>query len=205
MRHYSNTQHLGSMDLLGNTLSNITLPMVDSFPEVPKVGSFIFKDKRVMICLEIADSPVWIPLTQELNTYIHSQDSAQTTWTIQHNMNSTSVIVQCFDENNKVIIPDDIESTDNNTVTVTFGATPVLGQAIVIIGNFDGTPKPDVSFEIEFEDKTTVNVNHMLGYEPIIRVIVDGYEIQPDSVQHIDTNTAVVTFSASTTGKIIAL
>lgn len=193
------------MDLLGNTLSNITLPMVDSFPEVPKVGSFIFKDKRVMICLEIADSPVWIPLTQELNTYIHSQDSAQTTWTIQHNMNSTSVIVQCFDENNKVIIPDDIESTDNNTVTVTFGATPVLGQAIVIIGNFDGTPKPDVSFEIEFEDKTTVNVNHMLGYEPIIRVIVDGYEIQPDSVQHIDTNTAVVTFSASTTGKIIAL
>ncbi|SBV38289.1 hypothetical protein BN7874_120 [Phage NCTB] len=205
MKHYSNTQHMGGLDLVGNFLSNVTLPMMDSFPTEPKVGSFIFKDKRVMVCLDLASSPVWIPLTQELNTYIHSQDEAAVTWTIQHNMNSTSVIVQCFDENNRVIIPKDIESTDNNTVTVSFDDVPVFGQAIVIIGNFDGTPKPDVSFELEFTDKTTVNVNHMLGYEPLIRVIVDGYEIQPDSVQHTDVNSAVVTFSASTTGKIIAI
>lgn len=205
MKHYSNTKHMGGLDLLGNHLSNVTLPHVENFPTEPKVGSFIFKDKRVMICLELADAPVWIPMTQELYTYVHMQSEASAIWTIQHNMNSTSAIVQCFDESGEVILPERIVATDNNTTTAYFDSTPVIGKAIVLLGSLDGTPKPNVGYEIEFENKTVVNVPHSLGYEPIIRVIVDGYEIQPLSVQHVDVNNATVEFSTPTTGKITAV
>ena len=204
MRHYSNTKHMGGLDLLGNFLENVTLPMVSEWPLEPKVGTFIFKDKRVMICLELADAPIWIPMTQELNTYIFDQQEPSVEWTVTHNMNSTSVMVQCFDENGRVVIPKEFEATDNNTITIQFD-DPMIGRAICLLGAFDGTPKPNVGYTLEFENKSTVNVNHMLGYEPSIRIIVDGYEIQPVSVQHIDTNTAVVTFSNPTSGKVIAI
>jgi hypothetical protein len=203
MKIFANLAHHGANDFQGNLLQNMTMDHVESFPLNPVLGSFIFKDKRVMVCIDVASAPVWIPLTQELNTYVHLQTEASLSWTIEHNMNSTSVIVQAFDENNRVIIPDEIESTDNNTVTATFTGV-FAGRAVVILGNFDGTPKPDVTYEQEFVDKTTVTVSHGLGFEPVIRAIVDGYEIQPDSIQHLDVNTTVVTFSQITTGKIIA-
>ena len=205
MRHYSNTKHVGGLDLLGNHLSNVTLPMVENWPLEPRVGSFIFKDKRVMICLELADSPIWIPMTQELYTYEHRQVEALATWTINHNMNSTSAIVQCFDETGKVVIPSEIEAVDNNSTIVSFNDTPMIGKAVVLLGSIDGTPKPNIGFDVTFDNKTVVNVPHMLGYEPVIRVIVDGYEIQPHSILHVDTNNATVEFSSPTTGKIIAI
>jgi hypothetical protein len=184
-------------------LQHITIEDVESFPLEPKVGSFIFMNKRVMVCIEVATHPVWIPLTQEFNTYIHRQEIAGLTWVVNHNMNSTSVIVQCFDETNSVIIPSEIVSTDNHTVTITF-STPTSGQAVTLLGSFDGTAKPNIAYEQTFENKSTVNVPHLLGYEPVIRVIIDGYEIQPDSILHIDNNNAIVEFSGSSTGKVIA-
>jgi hypothetical protein len=41
-------------------------------------------------------------------------------WTVQHNLNSEEVIVQVFDENKFVIIPDSIQIFDLNTVVITF-------------------------------------------------------------------------------------
>lgn len=204
MKHYSNNQHFGTVDMQGNILQNITMDDVESFPLEPKVGSFIFLQKRIMVCVSVDESPTWVPLTQEFNTYIHSQDIAAATWTINHDMNNTGVIVQCFDGSNRVIIPDEIESTDNNTVTVTFTG-PELGKAIVLLGAFDGTPRANTAFETTFENQTTVSVPHLLGYEPVIRVLVDGFEIQPESVQHVDTNNAIVELTSPATGKIIAI
>lgn len=204
MKNYGHTQHFGHIDLLGNFIKNVTLDEVESYPPKPKVGSFIFLQKRVMVCLSIDSSPTWIPLTQEFNTYIHNQETASSSWTINHGMNNTGVIVQCFDDQNKVVIPDEIVSTDNNTVTVTF-TQPILGKAIVLLGSFDGTPKPNTAYTSDFSNKTAVLVPHLLGYEPIIRVIVDGFEIQPKSIQHTDTNNAVVEFTSPTTGKVIAI
>lgn len=204
MKIYGKNQHFGDVDLQGFILQNMTLEDQESFPAEPKVGSFIFLQKRVMVCVSLDGSPTWIPLTQEFNTYIHNQDTASATWTINHDMNNTGVMVQCFDGSNKVIIPDEIESTDNNTVTVTF-TNPEVGKAIVLLGSFDGTPKANYAYEQEFTNQTVVNVPHLLGYNPIIRVIVDGFEIQPESVQHVDVNNTVVEFSAPTTGKIIAI
>lgn len=204
MKIFGESKHFGSVDLQGHELQNMTLEDAENYPSDPKVGSFIFLQKRVMVCVGLDGSPTWVPLTQEFTTYIHHQSEAEAVWTISHDMNNTGVMVQCFDSDNKVVIPSEIESTDNNMVTVTF-PTPVAGKAIVLLGSFDGTPKPNTAYEDTFTNQTVVNVPHMLGYNPIIRVIVDGFEIQPESVQHVDNNNAIVEFSNLTTGRIIAI
>ena len=45
---------------------------------------------------------------------------ASTDWEIVHNLGYDDVIVQCFDENNFVLIPDTIQVVDVNTIRVTF-------------------------------------------------------------------------------------
>jgi hypothetical protein len=59
--------------------------------------------------------------------------SASTTWTVTHNLGTEDVQIEVFDSASvpkNVLIPDQIEVTDSNTVTVTFN-TAQAGQAIV--------------------------------------------------------------------------
>ena len=51
----------------------------------------------------------------------HSQTfTAATTWTAVHNQSSTSFVAQVYDADGDQIIPDEIETTDANTITVRF-------------------------------------------------------------------------------------
>lgn len=52
-------------------------------------------------------------------------------WTVQHNLGYDDVIVQAFDEDNFVLIPDTIQIVDANTVRLTF-TNPQKGVARVI-------------------------------------------------------------------------
>ena len=56
---------------------------------------------------------------------------ATSTWNIVHNLNSEEVIVQIFDENKFVMLPDTIQIIDTNTVRVEFN-TAQVGVARVI-------------------------------------------------------------------------
>jgi ABC-type transport system substrate-binding protein len=52
-------------------------------------------------------------------------------WTINHNLGYDDVIVQCFDDQNFVLIPDTTQIVDANTVRITF-SQPQTGVARVI-------------------------------------------------------------------------
>ena len=52
-------------------------------------------------------------------------------WIINHNLGYADVIVQCFDENNFVLIPDTTQIVDVNTIRITF-TNPQMGVARVI-------------------------------------------------------------------------
>lgn len=56
---------------------------------------------------------------------------AQTTWSINHNLRSENVIVQCFDETKSVMIPSTIQIVDQDNITITFGSAQA-GVARVI-------------------------------------------------------------------------
>jgi hypothetical protein len=195
----------GTFDLQNNLLKNTALDNLSAFPENPRVGSFQLIQKRLMVCLYIDEStPFWFPIGSEISTFIHTQDEENDTWVLNHNLGSSTVIVQTYDTDNKVILADDIDLSVKNVVTITF-SVPLAGRAIVMLGNLTGLPKPDVRYEKEFTLSKEWTVNHGLGYLPVIRVIKDGLELQPESIFHESTVTSTVTFSKETSGLVIAI
>jgi hypothetical protein len=59
------------------------------------------------------------------------QATPSTTWTITHNLNNQYPLVQIYDTNNLVFIPQSITGTSNNVITVTF-SNAVAGRARVV-------------------------------------------------------------------------
>jgi hypothetical protein len=175
--------------------------------DATNVGRIIFLNKRVWIAVEVALGVVsWVPLTNEIDAYIHNQSSAATTWTVQHNLKSAVPVVQVYDELHEMVIPDNITPIDADTVEIEFGSA-ATGSAIIIAG----TPEGGVSrnedpltyaFEQSFTSSTTVVIPHNLGYYPIIRVFVGNQEIGPATVVHDSIIQATITFSSPQTGVV---
>jgi hypothetical protein len=194
-------KHNGNIDLQHNLLKNFRLEAVENFPADPKAGSFIFKDKRVMVCVELdAGLPIWFPLTAQRDTFKHTQSVAATTWIINHDLNVSTTVANIIGVDGKHVIPDEITQTYNQTI-VTF-LEPQAGRAILVSGQEDGYDPAPTAFEQSFTNLSTWVVNHMLGEEPVIRVFIANNEVQPLSIVHNSTNQTTVTFSTPRTGKV---
>jgi len=191
----------GHINLLNNEIQQAVMQSEVNFPVAEATpGRLIFKDKRVFICTEIDGSlPIWVPLTNEINTYMHTQASGSTTWTITHNLNTTLPLVQVYDSAHKQFIPDEVEVISNNVVQVTL-ASAITGRAIVMHGDISGGDVSETAYEHnQTSGSTSWVVNHNLGYKPLVRVFVGGQEIQPQSIV-VDNFTATITFSSAQTG-----
>lgn len=66
-------------------------------------------------------------------SYAFTQASPATTWVISHNLSTTQLIADFYGTDDKKIIPDDVEITDANTVTVTFTSAVAGTWYIVVI------------------------------------------------------------------------
>lgn len=196
-------KHYGNVDLQNNFAQQLRLESETSFPtDISRMtGRLVFKDKRLYICAEIAAGlPVWIPLTPEVDTYVHHQPVASTTWVITHNLNTTSPIVQVYSDTD-MLIPDAVHIIDNNTVQVHLGFA-TTGRAVVMMGALSGLAKSPVSFEYTTTTaSTTWVIEHYLGYYPIVRVFTDtNEEILPMSIVHDSLFQTTITFSTARTG-----
>ena len=197
----------GNLDINGHQVSNLLLSDDSAEVSFPVPGRVARIGGRLLMCVDYTTpgddrtAPIWIPMLQERNIYFHDQTEPSAEWLIQHNMNSARVMVQVYDSNNAAIIADGIVNTTNNITTVTLNA-PFTGHAVVMSGNVDGTPKPNVAFQQPITEQTVITVAHNLGYNPLIRVISDdGFEILP-SIQHVNTNSATLTFTGAVTGTV---
>ncbi|MNQ37448.1 hypothetical protein D3C85_509890 [compost metagenome] len=191
----------GNLDLMGNYLKNLALEPVESWPLEPKPGTFIFKGKRIFVCLEISDGvPVWLPMSSELQTHVHDQFVASTTWEIDHQLQTAGCIVQVLSGDNKAIMEDEVEFSFNHA-TIRF-SEPQAGRAILIMGATEGIPRPQVAYEQVFTNEQVWVINHQLGYLPVIRCFVGNMEVQPTSIVHNDEMTmATVTFNSPISGR----
>ena len=63
-------------------------------------------------------------------TYLHTQSSAATTWTISHNKNA-SFTVTVFNSSGEVITPDSIVAQTSNIAVLTF-SVPLSGKAVFV-------------------------------------------------------------------------
>lgn len=191
----------GDINLQDNEMQKMVIEMETNFPAVPIPGRVVFKDKRLYICVEVTSGlPFWIPLTNEVSSYTHTQGTPAITWTVNHNMETTTPLIQVYDVNGSQIIPDEIIAVDSNTHTVTVGEA-IAGRVVVMYGNIVGGDKPAVAYEQNFtSSSTTWVVPHSLGYEPITRVFIGTREVQPLSIVHDTLNQTTITFSTPQVG-----
>lgn len=122
---------IGHLDILGD-VSGSFKELAD-YPENPRIGTWAFIRKSLMLCVSIEDLPVWIPLTQERNTYLFEQPTPSATWLVEHSFGSNNVLIQCFDESNNVVHPSSIKDIDENVSEVVF-PDAIIGKAIVMYG-----------------------------------------------------------------------
>ena len=193
----------GHADLQKNQIQQPSLQTLSYFPSNPVVGQIAFVNSIVYICISVQSNlPVWVPLTREITSYTHSQNTAATTWNITHSLNTTSIQVQVYDATNKLLIPDEVEATTANTATVTFG-TAQSGRAVIVTGHFDGNVKPTYAYtHYQSEASTSWVVIHGLGYNPIVRVFIGNQEVQPATITHDSTNQTTITFSTAQVGYV---
>lgn len=194
-------RHFGNVNLQQNQLQNAVLPLAQSFPTTPKVGQIAFVNKIVYICVQDTPAPaVWIPLTREITVYTHDQSVNSDTWTVSHNLNTTSVNVQVYGTNNKLLIPDEVEILNPNQISITFSDS-IQGKAVVVSGHLDGNTKPTYAYTFyQTDSSTTWTINHNLGYNPIVRVFIGTSEVQPASITHPSINQSIITFSSPQVG-----
>ena len=199
---------VGNFNLRGNEIQQAVMQTETEFPPTTSAGRLLFKDKRVFIAMEIVGgAAVWIPLTNELDTYVHVEATAALSWSINHNMNTGSPLVQVLDgSTQRQVIPDEIEITDSNNILVTF-AEATAGRAIMMFGNVTGAPKPDYQYtHIQTTLSSTWIVPHGLGHMPVFRVFLStGEEIWPLTVVHDSLFQTTLTFSAPRVGQARAL
>lgn len=73
-------------------------------------------------------------LSKGLDVYVHTQEIAATEWVIAHDKNTTRCVANCVDLTGKVVMPEEIEVIDENTVKITF-TDPTAGSADLLLFN----------------------------------------------------------------------
>lgn len=193
----------GEAHLQQNFLRDAAIPLDTSFPPVPVVGQLVFTNKILYICVEIVDGlPYWVPLTNQITSYTHYNGTATNVWTINHNLNTSSLSVTVYDIHNRVVIPGEIQVVSPSQVQIIFAA-PFSGSAVLIGGTQEGTVAPTYAFEYtQTTPSTTWTITHFLGRYPIVRVFVGNQEIQPASITFDSLNQVTLTFSQPYVGQV---
>ncbi len=200
----------------------LKLESPEEFPDVTagfapgaiKQGRLAFFSNRVWIAVEITNGvATWVPLTNEINAYVHIQAVEASVWTIDHNLQSGTPVVQVYGDDNLMLIPDEVEPTSDNQVKVYFPtgspSGAITGRAIVIAGDFEGLSRADnpqlyALEHIQTIAATTWVIAHGLGHYPLVRVFTGGSpdeEILPDSIVHNSVMQTTITFSTPRTGR----
>jgi hypothetical protein len=194
----------GDLDIGENLVRNVVINDDGAFQSAPKVGRLTFNGKRLYICVEIVNSkPIWIPLTNEITTKTIRADVAATTWTLTHNLNSATPVIQIYDTSSNQVIPDSIQIVTANEATVTFSSA-MAGFAVIVIGSEEGSTKPNTIFTQPVTTPTTsLSVNHNLGFYPVIAAYdTNGYLIMPSVIIQQNLFSTDITFEVPFTGQI---
>ena len=124
----------GNLEMLGNSINDFNIDPVSEWPTTAKQGRVINYNNRLYLCVSLSGAeglPVWIPLTVGLGTFIHNQTIASSFWVVSHGLNQRNPMVQIYDDQNDIVIPDQIESIDDNTLVIHFSMN-MVGRAVIL-------------------------------------------------------------------------
>jgi hypothetical protein len=60
--------------------------------------------------------------------------AAGTSWSVTHNQGSVALVVTCWNDSTppEIVVPDKIEATNTNTLTINWGTSSVAGRTCVV-------------------------------------------------------------------------
>lgn len=120
----------GNLNFNDNQIQNFIIDPVSSFP-TPKLGRMVYRTDigNAYICISEDNSGVWVAAGNR-PAYVHTQSSASLTWTVEHNLGTTDLIVQTYDSTGAMFIPDSIIATSANQVVVTVSES-ITGKVVI--------------------------------------------------------------------------
>ena len=127
---------------------------------------------------------------------------------VVHNFGSKNVIVAVFNENDEVIFPDTIKTTDENNVDVTFH-TARTGRVVVTRGGHivSGSINivENVAYEDTFTNVTTKTVVHNFNTKNVFvsTFTEGGYLMFPENTRVINENIVQLDFISPTSGRVV--
>lgn len=144
-----------------------------------------------------------------------TQATGSSTWTVNHNLNTSTPLVDVYDSTYNQLIPASVSSISANTTQITF-STAQAGYAIISKGSgissqvavsasFATTASYASSVGINFEQVTPSNtwtiVHNLNNKHPLVQ-IYDSSDatIIPQSIVGTNTSTVTVTFSTAING-----
>jgi hypothetical protein len=136
--------------------------------------------------------------------YLHTQTTSSDTWTIEHDLGYSYPNVTVYDgSTNKVMLPSDITSIDDNTTEVTF-AVPEHGYALVSVGGLLTSTADRFLFTTSTATGSWV-IDHNLGFQyPNIDVYDQNDEqLIPQKVTAVSINRTQIDFATPTSGNAI--
>lgn len=204
-----------SVDIVSGKLFTAYNP-IEQIPVPPDTNPTIIYDNNG-VPIEV-NTPVPDPTKLMAGYTFVLHNTPKQIWVLEHNLNTTNVFVQTYDEDGNFIIPDNILIVDANTVKVKFN-TPTLGSAqivlfispaIILIRDLNvpqWTHKQEIASDVWICD-------HSIGYQPITRVYIvdpatDAYgpfsliNVHPLTIEHdADGMRTIVTFSEKMIGLV---
>lgn len=136
--------------------------------------------------------------------YLHTQQTSSVTWNITHNLGYSYPNVTVYDgSTNKIMIPSDITSIDQNTTQVTF-ATSEYGFALVSVGGISAGAS-DRYLHTQNTSTGSWVIDHNLDYKfPNIDVYDSNDEqLIPQKVKAVSENRIQIDFVTPTSGNVI--
>lgn len=123
------------------------------------------------------------------------------TWTVNHNLNTTDVIIQCFDLDQNMIVPASITLTSDDSATIEWDSA-IAGFAYVSKGEAVGPFSSSIVWSHVHDLTDSISANGMLiqqtNYDTIPPTV-----FMPLTVTATDVNEMTVTLSIASAGNII--
>ena len=124
------------------------------------------------------------------------------TFDIVHGFSSKAVAVSVYGDNDRQIIPQEVELIDDSTARVTFSSN-FTGYGVVTKGGLSGASTN--TFTQAFTSLNTITATHNFNQRlVIVQVYDDDYQqVIPQEITLVDVNTVRVNFSSPQSGNII--
>jgi hypothetical protein len=133
-----------------------------------------------------------------------TQSLAATTWSLSHNLNTNTPLVQIYDTTYNQIIPQFVSASNATTVIVGFGI-PTAGYAVVSTGGTLTVTGSNVILNQPIAATTWSFVHNLNNQYPVFQVFDANNEVViPQRIVATDYTSSLIYFPSAVSGKAVA-